>query len=253
MSDQTPGTEQPARGSVSTTFRQRLAARTRVRRWSRTKAIAAGLGVVAVVALLAWVVLGSSLLAVRTIEVHGADSALAASVRARAASAVGTPLARVSTSHVASDVEQVRSIGAVRVRRDWPHTLRIDVVLRRPVAFAPLPDGGYELLDSGGVVIKTVGTAPSSLPRVVVGTGVGANLADGATVLAAAPPAVRAKVERVNVVSGQDIRLTLRNGVQVRWGSVDNSAYKASVLAALVKHKARVYDVSAPDLPTTRQ
>ncbi len=48
-----------------------------------------------------------------------------------------------------------------------------------------------------------------------------------------------------------DVALTLRSGDLVRWGSVEDADLKASVLAALMKRKASVYDVSAPRLPTT--
>jgi cell division protein FtsQ len=39
----------------------------------------------------------------------------------------------------------------------------------------------------------------------------------------------------------------------VLWGSVDRGARKAAVLAVLVTRRAAVYDVSAPDAPTTRR
>jgi cell division protein FtsQ len=37
----------------------------------------------------------------------------------------------------------------------------------------------------------------------------------------------------------------------VRWGDSGRSGLKAAVLRALLPQRARVYDVSAPDLPTT--
>ena len=40
--------------------------------------------------------------------------------------------------------------------------------------------------------------------------------------------------------------------VQVVWGGVDDSALKAEVLAALLKTDAKVYDVSSPTTPVTR-
>ena len=63
---------------------------------------------------------------------------------------------------------------------------------------------------------------------------------------------VRAQVTQVDVRSGQDVEVHLDHGVRVDWGSADQSAEKAQVLAVLLKQHARVYDVSAPDLPTTR-
>ena len=40
--------------------------------------------------------------------------------------------------------------------------------------------------------------------------------------------------------------------MKVVWGSSDDSARKAGVLSVLMKRTAKVYDVSAPDLPVTK-
>jgi len=49
-----------------------------------------------------------------------------------------------------------------------------------------------------------------------------------------------------------DVVVTLADGTTVQWGDASQSDRKAAVLAALLKVKAGSYDVSAPDLPTTR-
>jgi cell division protein FtsQ len=40
--------------------------------------------------------------------------------------------------------------------------------------------------------------------------------------------------------------------VKVVWGGSDDSARKAEVLSVLMRRRAAVYDVSAPDLPVTK-
>ena len=40
--------------------------------------------------------------------------------------------------------------------------------------------------------------------------------------------------------------------MKVVWGSSDDSERKAEVLSVLMKRQAKVYDVSAPDLPVTK-
>jgi cell division protein FtsQ len=67
----------------------------------------------------------------------------------------------------------------------------------------------------------------------------------------AIPDEVRSTVVRVTAGSRDDVTLGLRNGATVRWGSVEDSALKARVLAGLLAVKATRYDVSAPLLPTT--
>jgi len=224
-----------------------------MRRWTRTRTVLVVVGVLAVLGALVWVVAGSSLLTVRTVAVHGVSGSLAEQVRAKATDQVGTPLARVDLDDVTTSVEQVVGVSDVHVTRSWPHTLRVEVVPRKAAAFTSTGEGEYEVLDKTGVVLRTTSSRPGSLPRVHVGSGVGAQLADGLEVLAAVPPKVRPRVDEVDVRSAQDVRLTLGNGDVVKWGSAENSARKALVLTALLKQRASVYDVSAPELPTTRK
>jgi cell division protein FtsQ len=47
------------------------------------------------------------------------------------------------------------------------------------------------------------------------------------------------------------VRLDLAGGALVKWGSAQDSATKAQVLAALLPHHAQVYDVTAPGFATT--
>jgi cell division protein FtsQ len=62
-------------------------------------------------------------------------------------------------------------------------------------------------------------------------------------------------VERVVSIRGysrDDVRLTLDNEDVVRWGSSDKASAKIDVLEVLLDLEARVYDVSAPEMPVTR-
>jgi cell division protein FtsQ len=48
------------------------------------------------------------------------------------------------------------------------------------------------------------------------------------------------------------VRLVLRDGRPVEWGSAERSSRKASVLAVLLDTPASAYDVSVPDRPSLR-
>jgi cell division protein FtsQ len=74
-----------------------------------------------------------------------------------------------------------------------------------------------------------------------------------ATVVTAMPDATRERVRSVEIRTLDDIRITLGGSREVRWGSAERSTEKAAVLEALLRRDASVYDVSAPDLPTTRR
>jgi cell division protein FtsQ len=71
-------------------------------------------------------------------------------------------------------------------------------------------------------------------------------------VSAALPADLRARVSSITAGSPDSITLRLDGGVKVVWGSAEQSDRKVAVLAALMHRKARVYDVSAPDLPVTQ-
>ena len=72
-------------------------------------------------------------------------------------------------------------------------------------------------------------------------------------VLLALPAELLARVDSVTATTRDDVTLVLTGvGQAVRWGSAEDAALKAQVLAALLTRPASVYDVSAPLAPTTR-
>jgi cell division protein FtsQ len=241
----------------------RIAERARARRMRRSVRIAIAVGVVAVLVFGAWVVLASPWLTVRTIEVEGVSGAVAKAVEEAAEPELDTPLARVDVDALIDRVDDVPQVASVTVSRSWPHTLRLVVDRRTPAAYVPSGPGDasapqtFDVVDRTGVVISTETERPANLPRVGAprddgGQLLGDRVADALTVLDAAPPKVRRKVDVVEARTPDDIRMTLSDGTEIHWGSAVDVARKATVLAALMKQDARVYDVSAPELPTTR-
>ncbi len=81
-----------------------------------------------IVAVLAWALLGSRLLVVRSVKVTGGGQAVpAAQVLAAARVRHGTPLIRVNTGTIARQVEALRQVQSVQVSKDWPSTVVITV------------------------------------------------------------------------------------------------------------------------------
>jgi cell division protein FtsQ len=56
----------------------------------------------------------------------------------------------------------------------------------------------------------------------------------------------------INAESSNDVQLELEDGRTVVWGNSKDSELKAQVLKALFEVDAEVLDVSAPNLPVTR-
>jgi cell division protein FtsQ len=215
------------------------------------------LAVVLVVAgALAWLLLGSPLLAVRTVQVDGESGLSEDQVVATAGIAAGTPLVRVDTAAAAARVAALPQVASVEVTRGWPNTVVVTLAERVPVAVVTV-DGTRRLMDADGVVFDTItGDAPAGVvPLDVPDPGpddAATTAALGAVV--ALPRAVRAEVTGVSARTADDVTLTLTDGRSVLWGSAADTDRKAEVLDALLTQiedgaldPAEVVDVSTPD------
>jgi cell division protein FtsQ len=112
----------------------------------------------------------------------------------------------------------------------------------------------WVLVDRGGVAFATEQRRPAGLPLVSAPVDAGAPALRAALdVLDTLPPAVRDQVRQLRAASREQVSMRLSKGRTVVWGSTERSDRKAAVLAVLLSRKASVYDVSAPDTPTTRK
>ncbi len=210
-----------------------------------------------IVALLSggvYAVFFSSLLAVRSVTVTGADETLTGHVRSVVTVPEGTPLARVDLDAVASTVEQVPEVGKVVVAREWPDTLAITVTPRVPVAVTSA-NGQLWLLDTDGDPYLTVASPPPGLVTVQLAAP-GQN--DPATraavqVAIALTPDFKSQVAVLSARTGFDIELTLIDRRKVIWGEPIENARKMQVLPALLAARdGTEYDISDPTLVTVR-
>lgn len=214
------------------------------RRWLRGVIV---LLAVLLVAGVAWAVWFSSLLAAAQVRVLGVEGVRAEAVLAAAAVPVGMPLARIDTARSERAVLGLPWVQAAEVRRGWPSEIVIAVTPRIPIA-AIGTGAGRSGVDAEGMVFPVAGPLPKGLPTV---TAEGVALTESMAVLASLPPGLARRVDSVSATTRDDVELTLRSGDRVRWGSADQPELKAEVLRALLERKADVYDVSAPEVPTT--
>jgi cell division protein FtsQ len=202
---------------------------------------------------LVWLVGFTSVLGVRTVDVTGASIAGTEQVRAVAAVVDGTPLARVDTDAVAERVRSLPSVASVDVGRSWPSTLTIAVTERVPVAVVAA-GGAFLVVDATGVVFDQVAERPAGVVDLVVASPGPDDPATRAAlrVLAALTPELRAQTVAVAAGSPYGIELRLTGERQVVWGADDQNERKALVATSLLTVDARIIDVSAPDVATTR-
>jgi cell division protein FtsQ len=242
----------PQRSAVSATSADRFAARSRARRWEGLRPLATLLVLLALAAAAAWVGYASPFFAVRTVEVTGVRALTPQAVLDAARVEAGKPLLRLDSDAVRARVAALPRVSSAEVRRQWPHGVRIAVTERQTVAVLRI-GSRFQLVDRTGVPFETVARQPRGVPLIVAGQPPpAASLRAAAGVIAALPPGISRRVTTVRPDSPDSVVLHLAGGITVMWGSAEDSGRKAVVLVALMKHRAKVYDVSAPDAPTTR-
>lgn len=246
---------------ASARFQERLRERARAQRrlsaltWARRLGIAAG-----ILALL-WVVLWSPVFALDTndVTVTGYGTVVdPEQVDAVLADFKGQSLATLSTASVEAALLEVRGVRSAVIDRAWPAGLLVELTSREPVAAVPAGKG-YDFIDAQATKVGSAKKAPKHLPVVTVPVGEDKKrvLAAVLSVINQMPVDLRDRVQNVSAKTEDTVSFELRDGPRVEWGSAEDSALKAEVLAVLLtakeSKKAAVIDVSAPTLPTTKQ
>lgn len=233
--------------------------RTRLR---RHLVLLVGLIVATLVGAGAWALLYSSWFTAESVSVSGNETVSRREVVAAAAVDRGAPLARVDLEAVRHRIAALPAVARVEVHRDWPHTVEVTVVEREPLASVHRA-GRWWVVDVEGVLFRRTRGPVESLPVVEAPADAdAAAMTEVAAVVAALPADVLDATRRVQAPTRDSISLALRNGRTVVWGSAAESDRKAAVLEVLLRSKASkaskaskvmVYDVSVPELPTTRR
>ncbi|GLZ03638.1 hypothetical protein Acsp03_11050 [Actinomadura sp. NBRC 104412] len=227
------------------------------RRPARWKAVFAVLLVLGLLGTLAWVLLGSRLLVVRTVEVTGTKLAPRDRVVATAGIRLGLPMARLSTGSARSRLERMREVESARVERRWPATVRI--VIRERVPIVGVERGGrFYQLDRHGVAVADGPSRPKGLPTLSVAAPgpTDASTLAALRVLHTLPERLRRQVDIVEAPSAESVTLRMSGGRTVVWGSDERAEEKVRLVDALRKtaagRAARTIDVSAPEVVTAQ-
>ena len=222
---------------------------------SRWRVAFFGLAIVGLVGGVTWALIGSKLLVVRSVVVTGTNLVAPSTVLTVAGVQLGTPMVRVNTAQVAARVDGIRDVASVEVDKSWPDRIVIRVTERVSVLAVGNPDGGFDLVDRSGVVVRWVAARPARFPLLRT-TAVASSLRGSpavslaSAVLSELPPDLRSAVRSVAVADDQ-VTATLASGVSVMWGGTDRPDVKAQVLSILMRTHARFYDVSAPGFAMT--
>jgi cell division protein FtsQ len=263
----TPGA--PRRPGIDPRIRARRIEVARAQGRRRLRVLVA-LVVVAVLAVGTVVVLHSALFAVSDVQVNGAVYTDQLDIDAAVRAVKGQPILSADLGKARKILEASPWVKRAAVTREWPHSVRIDVVERVPAASYPADDGQWRVIDPTGRVLAALDGQPRDLVPVIgpqdavpPGGTAPAKLIDGAQVVNALPPSIKPLVESLKLDGdgGVGLVLVLRTKAkgQIVIGNSDvlKDKYEAvlAVFHRLDAQKVEVLDVRVPQkvrcLPAT--
>src|SRR5215207_9177957 len=142
--------------------------------------------------------------------------------------AAGMSTLRIDERALEDVVEPFSSVAGLRIRPEFPHDLRIEVIEHEPVA--TVKTGGSSVPATGGGLLLD-GVRAGDLPTVTTRAPLaGRHVGDARTlaalrVAAAAPPQLRARAERI-FYDRAGVTLDLRGGPDLIFGSADEARAK---------------------------
>lgn len=200
----------------------------------------------------------SPLLAIEKIDIRGNQRIPIKLLNAALSNQLGKPLPQATLDGVAQDLKDFTLIQSVSVVNLPPHTLQVRIVERQPICIIKSALGSF-LYDPAGVRIASA-TSSDVYPVVEAAGKPGASPEFRVAIkaLLALPLSLYPRVSTVSAPSMDSVTFKLRGmaGQKVIWGDTTQSALKARVLLALIKHQKTTdrvtYDVSSPKAPTVR-
>ena len=191
----------------------------------------------AVGALVLFVVLGAftPLMSVQEVQVEGAQSVNVADVSQELQRFEGVPLALVDENDVLRALEGFPLIQRFAVERVPPHTLLVRIEERVP-AIVLEEKGVYRQYDAAGVLVAEGAELPAGVPL-----GEGSLRTTSSPAFHAAskivrdlPADLRSQLVSAKATSTQDVTFVMSNGVEIFWGSADETQRKALVLQTML-------------------
>lgn len=238
-------------GPIGGSFAQALEERTQRQRRRRLIRWGVIAGIVLVLGFLVWLVTLSPVFRVHDVTVQGNELVSADDIRFAAMVVPDSRMITVDLDGIEARVVELPAVRGVEVSRDLPDTVVIDVT-ERTVIFQRVEAGTFQWVDEHGVIFSTSNEPVEGVLQAVTAGKDSRVLKDVAEVVSHIPSELLPQVERVQAKAVDRITLEMEEGDLVVWGSAEQSALKADVLAALLSVDAKLYDVSAPSHPTTK-
>jgi cell division protein FtsQ len=225
------------------------------------RSVAVGLGLLVAGVAAYGIARGTSMFAVRTVEVSGAPPAVTRQVRQVLAPFRGASLVTLDGTELRARVEALPRVVSVSYDRAFPHTLRVHVRPERPVAVARQGQHAWLVSARGRVLGAVRPTGAASLPRIWLPHAVDVETAGalqrrpGGDAAAAASVLRTHSFPRVRTITYRDggLLFVLRDGVEMRVGSTSDLVLKLAVAREIIPvlGAGEYLDVTVPERPVS--
>lgn len=218
-------------------------------RWGRIAGVIAGLAVL--LAIVAAVVYFTPLMALKNVEVEGNAHVSEDDVVSASGVEMGVPLAQVKPRDAASGVVSLPWVRTATASRQWPSTLKLEIVENRAVAYFNGSDGSH-LIDPEGREFA-VDTPPEEAVELTGEAATDEAVRKGAVGIAAelSEPGLKA-VESIEARGRYNYVLNLREEKTVVWGASEDNRNKSLALDTVLQREGGEFNVVNPQQITVR-
>lgn len=196
-----------------------------------------------------YIVYFSEVFVVKTISVQGSKIVNEQTIIDAAMIPLGTPLAKIDSETIQKNLGRFPSVGSVEIRRVWPSEIVLAISERVPVATMAEGDT-WKFVDEFGVMYGESSKVPDGLIPITANSITARAAIAG--VIQSIPDSIKRQVLTISAETKDSVELRLTSNRTVFWGSSTQTGRKIKVLEVLLTKNARLYDVSAPNFPTTR-
>lgn len=203
----------------------------------------------------AFLVLHTSVFAIRSVDVAGALETSSAEIIAVAGLDRHPPLIDVNPAAVSARIAALPWIKTAVVTRHWPRSVTITVTERVPIAEASTRPRRWELFDATGRALGYRKLKAAALVRVrqvlpmpTPGSVASGALAGEIALAGALPVALMSQVQEVTDSAGGELGVTLLSGVTVKFGGDSALSDKVVALTTLLADHVSLTGVTSIDL-----
>lgn len=219
---------------------------TKIERQEKSKKIKFNiLLLITILSVMVFIIFKSDLFIINDIEVVGNSKLLKEDIVEYSALPKGENIFRIKTRISRERIEQLPYIKEVEVKRKLPNTIIIDVVERKEIALIKTIST-YQVIDIEGYILQQVESEDENLPTLlglnIDNPQLGANLFEDMEI-----PNLQSFLEEahrlyiLNLIKDMDlqilddINITLNDGIDIAFGTLDNVEYRLRLLNEILK------------------